>query len=228
MAWLSPRNRAMAWCFRCVLAVFPVCFGVALHDVRADLLRFGHLAHSLRRANTRAGPSPQRAELGRAPEGARASSWTRGCAANAGSKADHEGRPSSSGTKPALKAAAAAECQNPRHHPQSSLPRNPGLDQPSIPPSTLENHPPPRKTNTTNGNTREFMNKHPCLYQCIVFALVLSRSARAARVRSCLRIITRSPQASRYRRARPRTRPIGGIHITADRCMRSASAVSTL
>ena len=42
-AQVSPRNRAMAWCFRCVLAVFPVCFGVALHDVRADLLRFGHL-----------------------------------------------------------------------------------------------------------------------------------------------------------------------------------------
>ena len=56
--------------------------------------------------------------------------------------ADHEGRPSSSGTKPALKAAAPADCQNPRHNPQSSLPRNPGLDQPSIPPSTLENHPP--------------------------------------------------------------------------------------
>lgn len=64
--------------------------------------------------------------------------------------------------------------------------------------------------------------------QCLVFALVLSRSARAARVRSCLRIITRSPQASRYRRARPRTRPIGGIHITADRCVCSASAASML
>jgi len=49
-------------CFRCA-------FGVALHGARADLLRFGHLAPSLSRADTRAGPSggPGR---GRALEGA--------------------------------------------------------------------------------------------------------------------------------------------------------------
>jgi len=33
--------------------VFPVRFGVALHGTWADLLRFGHLAPSLRRADTR-------------------------------------------------------------------------------------------------------------------------------------------------------------------------------
>ena len=40
-------------CFRCA-------FGVALHGARADLLRFGHLAPSLSRADTRAGPSGAR------------------------------------------------------------------------------------------------------------------------------------------------------------------------
>ena len=53
VAWVSPANRASAWCFRRVFVVFPVRFGVALHGTWADLLRFGHLAPSLRRADTR-------------------------------------------------------------------------------------------------------------------------------------------------------------------------------
>jgi len=47
----------MTRCFWRVFGVFSMCFGVALHGVRADLLRFGHLARSLRRADTLAGPS---------------------------------------------------------------------------------------------------------------------------------------------------------------------------
>ena len=64
VAWVSPANRASAWCFRRVFVVFPVRFGVALHGTWADLLRFGHLAPSLRHADIRAGPSPQRVGLG--------------------------------------------------------------------------------------------------------------------------------------------------------------------
>ena len=53
MAWVSSRNHAMTRCFRCA-------FGGALHDARANLLRFGHPARSTRRADTRAELSPQR------------------------------------------------------------------------------------------------------------------------------------------------------------------------
>ena len=49
VAWVSPRNRAMAWCFRCVSGVLRCRAASA----RADLLRFGHLAPSLRRTGTR-------------------------------------------------------------------------------------------------------------------------------------------------------------------------------
>ena len=51
----------MTRCFWRVFGVFSMCFGVALHGARADLLRFGHLARSLRRAGTRAGLSARRA-----------------------------------------------------------------------------------------------------------------------------------------------------------------------
>ena len=50
----------MTRCFWRVSGVFSVCFGVGLQGARADRLRFGHLAHSLRRADTRAGPSGAR------------------------------------------------------------------------------------------------------------------------------------------------------------------------
>ena len=59
VAWVSSRNHAMIWCFRCA-------FSVAPHGARADLLRFGHLARSMRRADTRAGPPPERGEADRA------------------------------------------------------------------------------------------------------------------------------------------------------------------
>ena len=55
-----------------------------------------------------------------------------------------------------------------------------------------------------------------------------SRSANAARVRSCLRIISRSPQASRYLRVFPSTRPMGGIHNAATNWLRDPVIVSTL
>jgi len=53
VVWVSSRTQAMSWCFRCVSAVFSACFGVALHGARADRLRFGHLASSMRRAGAR-------------------------------------------------------------------------------------------------------------------------------------------------------------------------------
>ena len=57
VAWASPRNHAMTRCFRCASVCFRCAFGVALHGAQADLLRFGHLAPSMRRADTRAGLS---------------------------------------------------------------------------------------------------------------------------------------------------------------------------
>ena len=119
-----------------VFVVFPVCFrcafGVVLHGARADLLRFGHLAPSMRRPDTRAGPSGGPG-WGGALEGVWALSWTRACTTNAGSRPITRVRASSSGTKPALKAAAPADGQNP-HQLQPSLRGTPGGAQPRIPP----------------------------------------------------------------------------------------------
>jgi len=111
---------------------FRCAFGVALHGARADLLRFGHLAPSMRRPDTRAGPSGGPG-WGGALEGVWALSWTRACTANAGSRPITRVRASSSGTKPALKAAAPADGQNP-HQFQPSLRGTPGGAQPRIPP----------------------------------------------------------------------------------------------
>ena len=124
---------------------FRCAFGVALHGARADLLRFGHLARSLRRAGTRVGLSGGPG-WGGALEGAWALSWTRACAANASSRLIMRAGASSSGTKPALmKAAVPVDDRDPRH-PRPPLPRRPGLDQPCIPPSTLEDRPPAQQT----------------------------------------------------------------------------------
>ena len=71
LGWVCPKRRGLKPRWRgClqetrrwpgVFVVFPVCFrcafGVVLHGARADLLRFGHLARSLRRAGTRVGLS---------------------------------------------------------------------------------------------------------------------------------------------------------------------------
>ena len=67
--------------------------------------------------------------------------------------------------------------------------RRPGLDQPRLPPTTLEDCPTsPRKTRTTCGNTRELMNKHPALVlRSIRFRPTLSISTgRCARCPSVL------------------------------------------
>ena len=92
--------------------MFPVCFrcafGVALHGARADLLRFGHLAPSMRRAGTRVGLSGGPG-WGGALEGAWALSWTRACAANASSRLIMRAGASSSGMKSALRAAVTVD-----------------------------------------------------------------------------------------------------------------------
>ena len=119
-------------CFRCA-------FGVALHGARADLLRFGHLAPSMRRPDTRAGPSGGPG-WGGALEGVWALSWTRACTTNAGSRPITRVRASSSGTKPALKAAAPADGQNP-HQLQPSLRGTPGAPNRVSRPTTLEDRP---------------------------------------------------------------------------------------
>ena len=170
LGWVCPKRRGLKPRWRgClqetrrwagVFVVFPVCFrcafGVVLHGARADLLRFGHLARSLRRAGTRVGLSGGPG-WGGALEGAWALSWTGACAANASSRLIMRAGASSSGTKPALmKAAVPVDDRDPRH-PRPPLPRRPGLDQPRIPPSTLEDR--PRTTDTTCRNTRESTNK---------------------------------------------------------------------
>ena len=139
-----------------VFSLFFWCaFGVALHGARADLLRFGHLAPSMRRAGTRVGLSGGPG-WGGALEGAWALSWTRACAANASSGPIPRAGASSSGLKSALRAAVTVDGWTPA--PRPPLPRRPGLDQPCIPPSTLEDRP-PRTTDTTCRNTRESTNK---------------------------------------------------------------------
>ena len=75
----------MAWCFRCV-------FSVALHGARADLLRFGHLAGSMRRADTRVELSSERAGLGRGARGCVSIVVDEGVRRQRGFGADHEGR----------------------------------------------------------------------------------------------------------------------------------------
>ena len=78
-----------------VFVVFPVCsrcaFGVVLHGARADLLRFGHLARSLRRAGTRV-RAVRRAGLGRGARGCLDLVVDGGLRRQREFKADHEGR----------------------------------------------------------------------------------------------------------------------------------------
>ena len=71
-------------CFRCA-------FGVALHGARADLLRFGHLAPSMRRPDTRAGPSGG-AGLGRGTRGCLGLVMDEGLHHQRGFETDHEGQ----------------------------------------------------------------------------------------------------------------------------------------
>ena len=168
LGWVCPKRRGLKPRWRgClqetrrwagVFVVFPVCFrcafGVVLHGARADLLRFGHLARSLRRAGTRVGLSGGPG-WGGALEGAWTLSWMRACAANASSRLIMRAGASSSGMKSALREAVTVDGWTPA--PRPPLPRRPGLGQPCIPPSTLEDR--PRTTDTTCRNTRESTNK---------------------------------------------------------------------
>ena len=102
LGWMCPKRRGLKPRWRgClqetvrwpgVFVVFPVCFGVALHGARADLLRFGHLAPSLRHADIRAGPSPQRVGLGWDARGRVSIVVDEGLHRQRGCGADHEGR----------------------------------------------------------------------------------------------------------------------------------------
>ena len=105
LGWVCPKRRGlkprwrgclqetMRWAG--VFGVFSVCFrcafGVALHGVRADLLRFGHLARSLRRAGTRV-RAGRRAGLGRGARGCLDLVVDGGLRRQREFKADHEGR----------------------------------------------------------------------------------------------------------------------------------------
>ena len=151
LGWVCPKRRGLKPRWRgClqetrrwpgVFVVFPVCFrcafGVVLHGARADLLRFGHLARSLRRAGTRVGLSGGPG-WGGALEGAWALSWTGACAANASSRLIMRAGASSSGTKPALRAAVTVD---------GWTPRPPGLRYRGVPGSTNRaSRPRPLKT----------------------------------------------------------------------------------
>ena len=106
LGWVCPKRRGLKPRWRgClqetrrwpgVFVVFPVCFrcvfGVALHGARADLLRFGHLARSLRRAGTRVRAAPERAGLGRGTRGRVSIVVDEGLRRQREFKADHEGR----------------------------------------------------------------------------------------------------------------------------------------
>ena len=125
---------------------------------------------------------------GGALEGAWTLSWTGACAANASSRLIMRAGASSSGMKSALREAVTVDGWTPRRF-RPPLPRRPGLDQPRLPPTTLEDCPTsPRKTRTTCGNTRELMNKHPALVlRSIRFRPTLSISTgRCARCPSVL------------------------------------------
>ena len=103
--WRGSLQETVRWAG--VFGVFSLCFrcafGVALHGARADLLRFGHLAHSLRRTGTRAG-------VGRAGMGhsrSREHRRGRGLVPLMRFRGRSRGPgPSSSRMKPALRAAA--------------------------------------------------------------------------------------------------------------------------
>ena len=105
LGWVCPKRRGLKprlpgclqetrrWAG--VFIVFPVCsrcaFGVVLHGARADLLRFGHLARSLRRAGTRV-RAVRRAGLGRGARGCLDLVVDGGLRRQREFKADHEGR----------------------------------------------------------------------------------------------------------------------------------------
>ena len=150
---VSSRNRAMTRCFRCVSGVLSVsrCMVPGLISSVLDTWRVHCAVPAPESGPPRSGPG-----WGGALEGAWALSWTRACAANASSRLIMRAGASSSGMKSALREAVTVDGWTPRRF-RPPLPRRPGLDQPCIPPSTLEDR--PRTTDTTCRNTREPTNK---------------------------------------------------------------------
>ena len=115
-------TRRWAGVFGVFSLFFRCAFGVALHGVRADLLRFGHLARSLRRTGTRAGPS---GGPGQGARGRVSIVVDEGLHRQRGFGADREGRGLVIGGGVALRAAAPVDGWNPRHL-RSSLRGAPG------------------------------------------------------------------------------------------------------
>ena len=72
-------------------------------------------------------------------------------------KADHEGRDLVIGDEVGVEGGSHRRRLDPPRRFRPPLPRRPGLDQPRLPPSTLEDR--PRTTDTTCRNTRESSNK---------------------------------------------------------------------
>ena len=132
-------------CFRCA-------FGVALHAARADLLRFGHLTHSLRRADTRTGLTPQRGGLGRGTRGRTSIVVNEGALRQHGAGADPRTGASSSGTKPALKAAAPLTARTPAPGLRCEAPRGGATNRAS--------HPRLLKTVNISPQNRHNLRKH--------------------------------------------------------------------
>ena len=164
LGWVCPKRRGLKprlpgclqetrrWAG--VFIVFPVCsrcaFGVALHGARADLLRFGHLARSLRRAGTRV-RAVRRAGLGRGARGCLDLVVDGGLRRQREFKADHEGRGLVIGDEAGVESGSHRRRLDPPPPPRPPAPRRARLDQP------LKTA--PRTTDTTCRNTREPTNK---------------------------------------------------------------------
>ena len=129
LGWVCPKRRGLKPRWRgClqetrrwagVFVVFPVCFrcafGVVLHGARADLLRFGHLARSLRRAGTRVRAAPERAGLGRGARGCLDLVVDGGLRRQREFKADHEGRGLVIGDEVGVEGGSHRRRLDPRH-----------------------------------------------------------------------------------------------------------------
>ena len=171
LGWVCPKRRGLKPRWRgClqetrrwagVFVVFPVCFrcafGVVLHGARADLLRFGHLAPSLRRAGTRVRAAPERAGLGRGTRGRVSIVVDEGLRRQREFKADHEGRGLVIGDEVGVKGGS--------YRRRLAPPAASGLRYRGAPSSTNRASRPrplktaPRTTDTTRRNTRESTNK---------------------------------------------------------------------
>ena len=158
VAWVSPRNRAMTRCFRCVSGVLSVSRCMVPGLISSVLDTWPPQC---------AAPTPEQGHpggpgWGGALEGVWALSWTRACTANAGSRPITRVRASSSGTKPALKAAAPADGQNP-HQLQPSLRGIPGAPNRVSRPTTLEDRPSHNRHNLRkHKKAHEQASRRPC------------------------------------------------------------------